>query len=101
MNKISTPESEHVKNTDITLREDYRYPTENTAIKFVLYCDDLPTGKSYSIQSVKYVNGEKVCQATAPDVSTNADFAFEMYRKIVYGEVDPVTLRDVVYDLLP
>lgn len=84
-----------------TVCEEIRHTLPGTVLKFVLYAEDTPFGESYSIQCIKYVNGEKVCQSTAPDVSVNAEFASEMYRKIASGEVEPINLHEVVYDLLP
>ena len=100
MNNLTSPE-EITEHSEIPVREEYRYPKENTVLKFVLYRRDTEYGKSYSIQCVRFVNGIKVCQATAADVSSEYDFAEEIYEKIADGEVEPVHLHDVVYDLLP
>lgn len=84
-----------------TVCEEIKQLLPGIMLKFVLYAEDTPFGESYSIQCIKYVNGEKVCQATAPDVSVNAEFAAEMYRRISEGAVEPINLHEVVYDLLP
>ena len=100
MNNLTSPE-EMTERREIPIREEYRYPRENIALKFVLYCRETEDEKNYSIQCVRFVNGIKVCQATAADVSAEYGFASEMYEKIASGEVEPVHLHDVVYDLLP
>lgn len=100
MNNLTSHE-EITEYPELPIREEYRYPRENTVLKFVLYSRDAEDGKSYSIQCQRFVNGIKVCQATAADVSAEYDFAAEMYERIADGEVEPVHLHDVVYDLLP
>ncbi len=100
MNNLTSPE-EITETKEIDIREEYRSPGENTVLKYVLYLENTAEGKSYSIQCIKYKNGVKVCQSTAPDVSSNEEFAYEMYQKIADGEVEPINLHEVVYDLLP
>lgn len=99
MNKLTS--EDNAQSTAEVVRQEYRSLSKNATLKFVLYCERQPWGKSYSIQCVKYIGSEPVCQATAPDVSSSRSFAEEMLLKLADGGVEPVILCDVVYDLLP
>ena len=70
-------------------------------LEYILYRDEMCGRSSYSIQAIQYKKGEKICQATACDVSGDPDAAKEMFRTVSDGFVEPYVLCDVIYDLLP
>lgn len=69
--------------------------------EYILYlgCED---GRdSYSIQVIRYRDGEKLCQATVSDVTNRRDEAIRIFDLLSDGIVEPYLLKDVVYDLMP
>ncbi len=70
-------------------------------LEYILYRESREGRASYSIQSLQYKRGVKVCQATACDVSSRAADAVKLFSLISESFVEPYVLCDVIYDLLP
>ena len=70
-------------------------------LEYILYREELRGRTSYSIQAIQYKRGEKICQATACDVSSSPVFALDLFRTVSNAFVEPYVLCDVIYDLLP
>ena len=70
-------------------------------LEYYLYREEKNGRDSFSIQSIQYKNGEKICQATASDVSSRYIAAKKMFDSVSRGLVEPYILCDVIYDLLP
>ncbi|MBQ7714605.1 MAG: hypothetical protein IJT70_01915 [Clostridia bacterium] len=88
------PLNEVVVDETVKLRGDER-------LEYVMYRGEKYGRDSYSVQAIQYKNGNKVCQATASDVSSGYTAAKSIFDAVSCGLVEPYLLCDVVYDLLP
>ena len=84
-----------------TLREETRTLKEGYLLKYELCKEPIDGRAAYTIRVTEYIGGEKVCLSAAHDVTSLYETALSLFDMIVNGLVSPVTLHDVVYDLIP
>lgn len=70
-------------------------------LKYVLFSEVSEGIERYSVRAIQYRDGNELCRAAVYDVSTDPTEAGRMFRAVSEGGVFPVTLSDVIYDLLP
>ena len=84
-----------------TLKEETRTLKEGYILKYELCKESIDGRAAYSIRVTEYIDGEKVCLSAAHDITSLYETALSLFDIIVNGLVSPVTLHDVVYDLMP
>ncbi len=88
------------KNYSVTVKEERRKLKDSCFLIYRLYKETVDMRPAYSVHVAEYIDGEKVCQSTAYDITSQKETAIEIFDKITNGLVSPITLHDVVCDLI-